>query len=126
MRCECTSGDIERFSDASRFAATSGAELVDDLAAQIGEARRVLEEAGVRSHATAYAVLPHLVAHPVLNAATLTRALGLADNTVQRALAQLTRTGVLTERTGARRNRIWQHSGVLDVLDLHAQGLRRG
>lgn len=117
---------VERFSEASRYAATSGARLVDELADQVEQARALLADAGVRSHATAYQVLPHLVAHPVLNSATLTRGLGVNDNTAHRALAQLTSAGVLTERTGARRNRIWQHGGILDVLDLYAQGLRRG
>lgn len=117
---------IERFSEASRYAATSGARLVDALADQVEQARGLLVYAGVRSHATAHQVLPHLVAHPVLNSGTLTRGIGVNDNTAQRALARLTSAGVLTERTGVRRNRIWQHSGILDVLDLYAQGLRRG
>lgn len=116
---------IERFAEASRFASRSGAALVDDLAAQLDHARGLLVAARVRSHAGAYAVLPHLVAHPVVNAATLKGLLGMADNTAQRALAQLVSAGVLTERTGARRNRIWQHRGILDVLDLYAQSLRR-
>ena len=34
--------------------------------------------------------------------------------------------GVLRETTGLRRNRVWQHDGVPAVLDLFAQGLRRG
>lgn len=116
---------IERFAEASRFAASSGAVLVDDLDEQITRARAALRDAGVRSHATAYAVLPHLVAHPVINAAFLTDHLGLADNTAQRALAQLAEVGVLSECTGARRNRVWQHAGIIDVLDLYAQTLRR-
>lgn len=116
---------VERFAEAARYAASSGARLVDDLAEQVSMARSRLEADGVRSHSTAYVLLPHLVAHPVLNAAMVSRILGLGDNTVQRALVQLTRSGILTERTGARRNRIWQHAGILEVLDLYAQGLRR-
>lgn len=116
---------VEQFADAARFAASSGARLVDDLADQLAQARAALRGDGVRAHATAFRVLPHLVAHPVLNSRLLTDVLDLPDNTAHRALARLTEAGVLTERTGGRRNRVWQHAGILEVLDLYAQGLRR-
>ncbi|MEK8226417.1 hypothetical protein NKG05_10635 [Oerskovia sp. M15] len=45
--------------------------------------------------------------------------------TAQRALGQLSDAGVLQERTGRQRNRIWQHDGILAVLDVFAQGIRR-
>lgn len=116
---------IERFADASRFAASSGATLVDDLAAQLEHARQQMTVRKLRPQAAAWRVLPHLVAHPVVNAALLTDSLGLNDNTAQRALAQLTDAGVLEERTGHRRHRVWQHAGIIDTLDLYAQALRR-
>jgi hypothetical protein len=67
---------VEQFAAASRFAATAGARLIDDLAAQIEQSRDQMS---------------------------------LVD------------AGVLEERTGLRRNRVWQHTGILGVLDHVAQ-----
>lgn len=53
-------------------------------------------------------------------------ALGTSSTSAQRALAHLTEAGVLTERTDARRNRVWQHSGILGVLDAYAETVQRG
>lgn len=114
---------VEQFTAASRFAATTGATLVDDLAAQIDDARARL--AGLRPQAAAWSVVPHLVAHPVMNSRFLTERLGLNDTTAQRALRQLGEAGVLVERTGLHRNRVWVHAGVLGVLDAYGQQLRR-
>lgn len=115
---------VERFTAASRFAASSGSGLVDDLADQVDASRQRM--AGLRRQASAWKVLPSLVAQPVVNARFLADHLGLSDMTAQRALGQLTEAGVLEERTGLRRNRVWQHAGILRVLDAYAQRLRRG
>jgi Fic family protein len=114
---------VEQLSRASRFAATAGARLVDDLAAQVAAARERLT--GLRPQASAWKVVPHLVAHPVVNAAFLRDHLDFSDVTAQRALSQLSDAGVLRERSGLRRNRVWQHDGILAVLDVFAQGIRR-
>ncbi|WP_240643922.1 Fic family protein [Antribacter gilvus] len=114
---------VERFTAASRFAAASGARLVDDLAAQVDDSRAKL--AGLRPQAAGWKVLPHLVAHPVVNARFLSQHVGLSEMTAQRALTQLTDAGVLEERTGLQRNRVWQHGGILAVLDNYAEQLRR-
>lgn len=68
---------------------------------------------------------PHLIAHPVLNAALVKESLDVNDATAQPALAQLTRAGVVDERTGMHRSRVWQHAEILAVLDAFAQGLHR-
>jgi hypothetical protein len=114
---------VHRFSDASRFAAASGRTLVDALAAQLAEARDKL--AGVRPHAAAWRVLPRLVGQPIVNARYLTAELAMNDVTAQRTLELLADRQVLVERTGLRRNRIWQHTGILDVLDNYAPTIRR-
>ncbi|WP_242504028.1 hypothetical protein [Promicromonospora panici] len=113
---------MERFTAASRFAASSGSGLVDDLADQVDASRQSM--AGLRPQASAWKVLPCLVAQPVINARFLADSLGMNDMTAQRALGQLTEAGVLEERTGLRRNRVWQHAGILRVLDTYAQRLR--
>ncbi|KQT99560.1 Fic family protein [Sanguibacter sp. Leaf3] len=113
---------VEQLARASRYAARTGAQLVDDLAAEVASSRAML--GSLRPHAAAWRLLPHLVAHPVVNASLVERLLATNAVTAQRALTQLTDAGVLHERTGRRRNRVWQHDGVLTVLDLFAQGIR--
>ncbi len=114
---------VEQFSRAARYAAATGTRLVDDLAAQLDASREQLE--GVRRHALAWRVLPLLVGQPIVNAAHLQRILGVSAMTAQRALAQLTAAGVLREATGRSRHRVWQHSGILGVLDDYAAQVRR-
>ena len=41
------------------------------------------------------------------------------------SVEQLTEAGVLVERTGQRRNRVWQHGGIVGVLDDYARRLIR-
>ncbi|MDR2703101.1 MAG: Fic family protein [Cellulomonadaceae bacterium] len=114
---------IERFTDASRYAASSGAGLVDNIAEQIEESRQKM--AGIRSQSRAWDVLPHLVAQPVLNADYLIHHIGIPRQSAHNALTSLTDVGVLEERTGRKRNRVWQHPGILAVLDDYANHLRR-
>ena len=114
---------VERFADASRFAATSGARLVDELANQLDEARDRLT--GVRPQSSVWRVLPHLLSQPVVNTRYLVDTMGLSEMTANRTLAQLAQAGVLDERTGYKRNRLWQHTGILGVLDAYAERLRR-
>jgi hypothetical protein len=42
-----------------------------------------------------------------------------------RALAQLTDAGILTETNGLRRNRVWQQSEILNILDEYARSIKR-
>jgi Fic family protein len=114
---------VERFAEASRFAASSGKTLVDDLAVVLAKDRTKL--AGLRSQAAAWTVLPHLIALPVIDASTLVNRLGLSEVTAQRALAQLVTSGILVERTGKRRGRIYQHTAIIGILDDYAAALRR-
>lgn len=114
---------VEEFCAAARFAATRGSQLIDDLAAQLERSRAQL--AGLRRQALAWRVLPHLLSQPVVNGRYLTTQLGLGAQSAQNALAQLADAGVLVERTGQRRNRVWQHPGILTILDEFADGLVR-
>ena len=114
---------IREFSSASRYAAFTGKRLVDSLAAEQQSARQQL--GALRGHASAWAVLPHLIAQPVVNTAYLQEKLGMNAMSAGRALAQLTDAGVLTEATGLRRNRVWQQSKILSILDGYAAAIRR-
>lgn len=114
---------VEAMAQAARYAAVTGGALIRDLGAELEEARERL--AGLRPQAVGWRLLPLLVGQPVIDAAAVRRALGVADASAQRALAQLTEAGVLQERTGAARGRIWQHEGILAVLDDYAAAIRR-
>lgn len=115
---------VEQFIDAAHFAARSGEQLVDRLVQQLQDARDLLS--GVRKDARAWTVLPHLVAHPVIDAAFLKRRFAMNDVTAQRVLARLVERGVLVEASGRRRHRVYHHPGILAVLDDYARQLRRG
>lgn len=114
---------IHTFINASIFAAQTGKDLVDSLAAQIDDSATKL--VGLRSTSAAWKILPRLICQPVVNARYLKEQLGLGDAAIQRALNVLTERGVLVEKSGRSRNRIWQHDGVLKVLDEYAKSLRR-
>ncbi|WP_102509046.1 Fic family protein [Sanguibacter massiliensis] len=116
---------VEQFTRASLFATSSGTRLVDELTAQLDDARTALKEMRLRSDAGAWKVLPTLVAQPVLNVRFLQAHLGMNQVGAHRALDQLVAAGVLAERTGRRRNRVWQHAGIVAVLDAYAEDLRR-
>jgi Fic family protein len=114
---------VERFSDAARYAAVSGKKLVDDLAHEQERSRDLL--GSLRRQAGAWKVLPHLIAHPVINSAYLQEHLGMNPMAAGRALDQLTAAGVLREATGLRRNRVWQQHEILGILDSYAANIRR-
>jgi Fic family protein len=115
---------VRRFADAARYASVTGRTLVDGLAGQLRQSNEALS--GIRSDSAAWRILPLLVGQPVVNTRYLVDALSSRDMTVARALDVLTRRGVLFERTGFSRNRVWEHRGILSVLDDYAREVRRG
>lgn len=114
---------VRRFADASRYAATTGRDLVDELARQVDRSRAAL--VGVRSDSVAWKIVPLLVGQPVVNTRYLVDQLGRSDVSVVRALETLAARDILTERTGFSRNRVWEHRGVLNTLDAYADRVRR-
>lgn len=114
---------IETFAQASRRAASTGTVLVDRLAAEVDHSRGLL--AGVRSDSGAWTVLPHLVGQPIINTKHLKDEFSMSDAVANRTLATLTERGILRETTGNRRNRVWQQTNVLQILDDYAANLRR-
>ncbi|MGP6172180.1 Fic family protein [Microbacterium sp. A204] len=114
---------IHELARASRIAAVTGSDLVNDLAAQLEDSRAKL--AGIRSDAAAWRILPALVSQPVMNAKYLVQTLGLGEMAALRALDAMSARGVLVEMTGKSRGRVWQHSGILGVLDEYAARIRR-
>lgn len=99
-------------------------EMLADLCEQLDEARADLY--GVRSDAAVWRVLPNLIAQPIINTRYLQKTLGLSKPQAERAIKTLTERGVVVARTGKQRNVVYEHRGILDVLDEYAAGLRRG
>lgn len=114
---------IQAFAQASRFAVVFGTDLIDGLVDQIRISSELLK--GVRSDATAWRVLPQLIAQPVVNTRYLVEQLGIGEMAALRALQIFVERDVLTESTGKARGRVWEHRGILNVLDLYAEKLRR-
>lgn len=114
---------VRVFADAARYAAATGMDLVDQLHARIVTDRGAL--VGVRSDAAAHALLPRLIGQPVINAEYVVRELGISLPGALRALELLVARGVVHETTGWKRNRVWVHRGVLEILDDYAAALRR-
>ncbi len=115
---------VQRFADACRFAASSGRKLIDDLCAQLDEAYADMQ--GVRRDAAAWRVLPNLIAQPIINTRYLQESLDFTKSQAERAVKTLTERGIVTVRSGKRRDAVYEHRGILDVLDDYAASLRRG
>lgn len=114
---------VEAFAEACLFAASSGRTLIDALTDQLAEAKQLLH--GVRSDSPAWRVVPQLIAQPIVTTRYLCDSLALSKPQAERAIKRLADAGVLTARTGRQRNVIWEHRGILDVLDDYAARLRR-
>lgn len=114
---------IERFAFASRYASIEGRRLIDELDTVLVDTRT--RTGHLRADAAALRLIPALVGQPVINVRFAKQALGVGDMTAQRAIAALVDAGVLTERTGLRRNRVYQQDDVLAALESFAQRIHR-
>lgn len=115
---------IAQFARAARFASHSGRQLIDDLLTVLREMEENLT--GIRRDSAAWKLLPTLIAQPVVNLNFVAAMLETNQVTALRAVDTLVERGILHETTGRRRNRAWQQSNVLSVLDAFADGARRG
>lgn len=114
---------VLEFARAAQRAAVTGRALVDDLVEQLDLSNQKL--AGIRSDATARQILPLLISQPVINTRALQQHFGIGEMAGLRAMKLLSERGVITELTGWRRARIWEHSGIIRVLDDYAKQVRR-
>jgi len=108
---------VERFAAATFVALANGRRLVADL-------HRVRDEwsqrVKARRDATAWKVAEILLRHPVVNASSLSRELGIPQPNVYRAIQPLVDAGVLIEFTNNKRDRLWRAPDVLEALDSFA------
>lgn len=108
---------IACLADASFAAVTNGRELV----VEIREIRASWNErVTARRGANTWRIADLLLAHPVLDAATIGVALGIAPSNVYAPLEPLLSAGVLTQANDKRRGQIWRSDQVLGALDAFA------
>ncbi|MCW2693814.1 MAG: filamentation induced by cAMP protein Fic [Mycobacterium sp.] len=108
---------VRALADASFAAVTNGRALVAELRelrARWGETVRARRDSAV------WRVADLLLRHPVVDAALLTRELGVAGTNVYRSLEPLQEAGVLVVTGDGRRNRTWRAPEVLAALDAFA------
>jgi Fic family protein len=114
---------ISVFAQAVRFASSSGITLIDDIAGQLDDARTRLQ--GIRRDAAVWKVVPYLAMQPILTTEYLHTTIGLSSSQARRALQTLEQRGIVTARKRSGRAVVWEHRGILDVLDAYAESLRR-
>ena len=105
---------VARLAEASFEATANGRHLVHDLRAIRAGWDLAIK---ARRGAGAWRLADLLLRQPVVDAATVASELGLAPQNTQRVIAALANSGVLTEFTGFKRNRMWQATEVLAALD---------
>jgi Fic family protein len=107
---------LEFFADAVAASATqaaSSARRLLDLATTDGQR---IEKLG-RAASSALAIHRALQRQPIVNAATLAKAIGLTPATVNKSLAHLERIGVVAELTGKQRGRVFSYARYVGILN---------
>lgn len=103
---------------AAERAATLAARYLDGVRDLQAEWRRRLREgANPRADAAAWAVIELLPASPVISTASAIAATGRAKSAVHVAVRQLVGAGVLLPLSRSSRNRRWEASGLVDLLE---------
>ena len=107
-------------------AATLAARYLDGVRDLQAEWRRRLRaRVNPRADAAAWAVIELLPATPVISTASVIAATGRAKSAVHAAVRQLVGAGVLLPLSTSRRNRQWEASGLVDLLEQLDPGWRR-
>jgi Fic family protein len=115
------SGDLQailtQMIDASFIAVANGRALVQELR----DIRTAWEDRiKARRGANVWRIADLLLAQPVLNAANIAAALGIAPNNVYAPIETLLSAGVVTQGNDKRRGQIWRSPEVLLALDAFA------
>lgn len=109
---------IRRFADAAAVSAELAREYVVAVEEKADAWRGALIKHGApRSDAAAWAILNVLPAHPMITSPAAIAATGRARAAVHQGLEQLESAGVLKLVSAARRNRVWEATGLLDLIE---------
>lgn len=79
-----------------------------------------------RRGASTWPLADLLLRHPVVDAGTIARELGIAQQNTHRAIRPLVEARVLIEITGSTRMRVWQAPEVVSTWDAFLASVRRG
>jgi Fic family protein len=107
---------LEFFADAVIASATQAATSAKRLLEMASADGRRIEGLG-RAAASALTVHRSLQRQPVATAASLSAATGLTAATVNRTLAHLQRSGVVSELTSKQRGRVFSYTRYVDILN---------
>lgn len=109
---------IEQFAAAAAKASKLATGYLGEVGNLMDEWRRWLRDRGnPRSDAAAWAVIEALPAHPVITAPVAAAATGRAKAAIHQAIRQLSECGVLEPVSESKRNRSWEATGLLDLLE---------
>ena len=105
---------VQQLAEASFAATANGRQLVQDL----HEIRATWDDKiSARRNAGAWRLADVLVRQPVIDASVVATELMVTPQNALRAITPLVESGILSEFTGFRRNRMWQSREVLTALD---------
>ena len=108
---------VASFAGAAFTATANGRALVSDLH---GIRKGWQDRVKARRDAAAWRVADLLLRHPVVNAALIAEATGVAPNNAYRALRPLENAEVVVEFTDKKRNQMWRAPEVLEAIDRFA------
>lgn len=118
-----TEGDWESwvlfFLEGVQVTASNAVETATNLVGLMNVDARRIREIG-RSSSTALRVFDELCRRPITNVTDLSERTGLSFPTVKKAITHLENLGVVTERTGNRRNRVFVYEAYLRLLNAEA------
>ncbi len=103
------------FAEAVEITANQAVDTARELLALAETDRDRVAELG-RPGITAWQLLESMTGRPIANAKWLAGKTGLAMATVNRALEQLERLGIVTEMTAQKRNRVFCYAAFLEIL----------
>jgi Fic family protein len=119
FRGDQVSAWIEYFAVATARAARLASMYVDAVDGLRGRWRKQLEASGhaPRAGAAAWAIIGVLPAHPVITAPIATVVTGRVKAAIYDGIEQLVAAGVLIPLSTSKRNRSWEASGLLDLIE---------
>jgi Fic family protein len=109
---------VEQFAEATAHAAGLASEYLAAVRHLVAEWRYRLESSSApRADAAAWALIDILPGRPVITSGVAQAETGRAKSAVHHAIDQLVVAGVLEPLSTSRRNRAWEASGLLDLLE---------
>ena len=109
---------IARFAVAAARAATLARQYLDAVRELQDEWRHLLAAAAnPRADAAAWALIDALPARPVISTAAAIVLTGRAKSAIHAAVSQLVDAGVLIPLSRSRRNRLWEASGLIELVE---------